>query len=153
MKRTIIALALMATSTLASAAGAYDNNNSAEYSGNMYNSNAMSNVQVNNSGSSYSSLGNITCPTGTFTIGAAYNDTQIESGSNASSGTSLLTYNHPIDLNGTISRCIDAQKAEVTRMETENDFNVIRNCIAAKQANLTLDPKVFPWAKKCEGIL
>lgn len=153
MKKTLLAIVLAATSSLAFAGGdAFTNTSNPEYNGNMYNSNAMSNVQVNNSGSSYSSMGNITCPTGTFTLGTAYNDTSIKQGSNANSGTVMLSYNHPTDLNGTVSRCVKAQKAQVRLMEQENDFNVIRNCIAAKSANITLDPTVFPWASKCAGV-
>lgn len=153
MKKSILAIVLTLSSSAAFAgAGAFDNNNQAEYNGSMYNSNAMSNVQVNNSGSSYTSMDNITCPTGTWTAGGAFNDTQMQHGADANSGTVMLSYNHPTDLNGTISRCVKAQRAAVITRQQNNDFDVIRNCIAAKNANIYLDPTVFSWAKQCKGV-
>lgn len=153
MKKSLLAIVLtLSSSSVFAGTGAFDNNNNAEYNGSMYNSNAMSNVQVNNTGSSYTAMDNITCPTGTWSAGAAFNDTQMSHGSDANSGTMMLSYNHPTDLNGTVSRCVKAQKAALITRERNNDFDIIRNCIAAKNAGIRLDPMVFAWAKKCEGV-
>lgn len=119
----------------------------------MYNSATMNNVQVNNSGTPTTTIDNIQCPTASFTFGGG----QIQADSvyyrrHLNSTTATVGFQMPIDINGTVDRCIQAQKAAVATRKFTYQMNVVKNCIAAAKAGLYLDPKQFPWAKMCTGV-
>lgn len=126
----------------------------AAYNSNMSNSSNMNNVQVNNSGSSHTVVDGIYCPTASMTVGAATMDSESEYYDSSTKSMAVTVGIHiPIDLgNGTLSRCRRAQEAAVYQRKLNDDWSTIRKCIDLHKAGIKLDPRIYPWAKRCDGL-
>ena len=130
---------------------AVQNTSNTEYNSPMNNANTMSNVQVNNSATPYVDLRGIRCPTAALTAGAGI--TQADSSkAYADSHNLVIGFQMPIDINGTIDRCVQAQQADLANMRFDNDLKILSVCEKALEKGYYLDPEIFPWAAKCEGV-
>ena len=131
---------------------AFNPSSSAEYNSPMNNANTMSNVQVNNSATPFVDLRGIRCPVASLTTGAGVGAAHTKD-NGSQSANAVIGFQVPIDLNGTIDRCQQAQRAEVAKMRFASDMEILRACVEARTNGYRLDPAVYPWAAKCNGLI
>ena len=160
MRLAVIGLAFLSNATLADIDTAR-----ATAVGNAYNSPTYLNPMMGAGTLSVTRFDrdSITCPTTTLTAGFMPTKTHNDYGINSNRSenyVALLSLNVPLDWGGTITRCKQRQEAliardkiSLTRAKISQEFAVIDACLKIKREKLMLDPRVFPFAKKCQGLL
>ena len=153
MRLAVIGLALLSNVTLADIDSA-----GATAVGNAYNSPTYLNPMMGAGTLSVTRFDrdSITCPTTTFTAGFMPTKTHNDYGINSNRSenyVALISLNVPLDWDGTVTRCRQRQEALVARDRMNREFAIIDACLRIKREKLILDPRLFPFAKKCRGLL
>ncbi|HIF9075745.1 TPA: hypothetical protein ACX6NV_000576 [Photobacterium damselae] len=93
----------------------------------------------------------VVCPTTRFNFALMPNHTK-HMRSDSTSITGVMALDIPLDLNGTISRCKQQQKALLALVDLERDLKILAACIKAKEQSINITPDHFPWAEKCLSV-
>lgn len=126
----------------------------ASYNSNNNTASTINNLQVNNSNNADVFVDGSRCPTPSIVLGGGYTQSQddwYDEDQNAASATIGLQI--PLDQGGVIDDCRKSVAAKRHFTEVKLDMQIIRNCFTAQKEGLHLNPKYFPWASKCEGII
>ncbi|AUR96767.1 hypothetical protein NVP1232O_33 [Vibrio phage 1.232.O._10N.261.51.E11] len=100
----------------------------------------------------------VTCPTGKFTAAAIPTKTNSDYG-DSDSASLMVGLSIPVDFNGTVDRCKQQQRLmirnaewEMTDREIDTDMRILAACKKAFDDKININPKAFPWAKKCDSL-
>lgn len=102
----------------------------------------------------------VTCPTSKFSAGLIPTFTENDYGDHYSNDfgdsktyVAMVSFNMPLDLDGSVSRCKKQQESLIKAAEIQNDLVILSACKQAAMEGLHLDPLVFKWAHKCPAVI
>lgn len=156
----LILLAVMFSST---AYCANSSNSSAYADGSVVNYNSQSNNALDGEmPQAIFSENMISCPTSKLGLYVIPSHNSSDYG-DSNGITGMMGVTIPLDTNGTMDRCAQGQRLIVRNLEIRNekreseskldyDMKIMAACEKAFKDGTFIDPNVYPWAVKCQGM-